>query len=271
MLLFLMLAVSANGVVNRPVVNLFSGPSDDRDVVSQAIYGTNVAILEEKGEWLRVQTPDEYTGWARSAELLRTAPYAGRGRVARVDNLFASVYRETNITRHAPLLTLPYETRLEVVSEQAGRWVQVRLADDRSGWAQRGDLSFDTHPLSIPETVSLAKRFLGIPYLWGGSSSFGFDCSGYTQMLCRRRGFVMPRDAGPQAAWSGAAKITQSELQTGDLLFFGPSPAKITHTGMYIGDGQFIHATANTRPVIQISELADPYWTRLLVACRRVK
>ena len=204
----------------------------------------------------------------------RGASYAEKGRVARVAVLFANLYRETDITKHQPLLTLPFESRLEVVAEpdtDARRWIEVRLPDDRSAWIQRGDVSFDSKELTIPETVAFAKRFLGLPYLWGGVSSFGYDCSGFMQMLGRERGVSMPRDAQPQADWAGVIPVAKEDLKPGDLLYFGRSDKKITHTGMYIGNGEFIHATAYMKPVVQISRLSDPHWTGLLVACRRLK
>jgi cell wall-associated NlpC family hydrolase len=90
-------------------------------------------------------------------------------------------------------------------------------------------------------------------------------------MLVRARGFNMPRDADQQAAWSGVARVERKDLQAGDLLFFGSSAKDITHTGMYIGDSQFIHDSTNGHPVVQIGRLNDEPWTHLLVACRRVK
>ena len=90
-------------------------------------------------------------------------------------------------------------------------------------------------------------------------------------MLVRQRGIMMPRDADQQAAWSGVVPVQRRKLRPGDLLFFGSSPQKITHTGMYIGDGKFIHDTTHGHPGVQISRLADQPWTQLLVACRRVK
>jgi cell wall-associated NlpC family hydrolase len=90
-------------------------------------------------------------------------------------------------------------------------------------------------------------------------------------MLVRQRGIMMPRDADVQANWSGVTPVERKDLQPGDLLFFGGSAAKITHTGMYIGNGEFIHDTTHTHPEVQISKLDDMPWAKLLVAARRVK
>ena len=101
-------------------------------------------------------------------------------------------------------------------------------------------------------------RFLGLPYTWGGTSSFGYDCSGFSQMLQRRRGILMPRDAQPQADWDGVRAVERrEELQPGDLLYFGSSPKKITHTGVYLGDGKFINATTHETPMVRIDDLND--------------
>ena len=81
----------------------------------------------------------------------------------------------------------------------------------------------------------------------------------------------MPRDADLQAGWEGVKPVKRNQLRPGDLLYFGESPHEITHTGMYIGHGKFIHDTTHEHPGVQISRLADQPWTKLLVACRRVK
>ena len=292
-------AKNSTQIIVVPVANIYSGPSDQSDVVSQAIYGSNVTLLTARGEWCRIQTADHYKGWVPSRHLRLVQSgngYATAGTIVEVESLFANIYREPDVTKHKPVLTIPFESRLEVIPEhqipehqedekpdakKAGKgkeakpstegWLQVRLPDKRSAWIQASDVVSDPKPLSIPESIELAKRFLGIPYLWGGSSSFGFDCSGFTQMLMRARGFNMPRDADKQAAWTGVVAVDRKDIQPGDLLFFGSSPRDITHTGMYIGDGQFIHDSTNGHPVVQIGRLEDQPWTQLLVACRRVK
>ena len=269
-------------VVVVPVANMYSGPSDKTDVVSQAIYGSDVSLVVARGEWSRIQTSDHYKGWVPSRQiriLLTGNGYAKSVPAVQVESLFANIYVEPDITKHKPVVTVPFETRLELVSDSKAKdgkpapegWLQVHLPDLRNAWVQVGDITSDPKPLSIPESIELAKRFLGIPYLWGGRSSFGFDCSGFTQMLLRARGINMPRDADQQASWNGVTAVERKHLQPGDLLFFGSSPKQITHTGMYIGDGQFIHDTTNGHPVVQISRLDDEPWTKLLVACRRAK
>jgi len=269
----LLAASVSGGVILKPVANMYSRPSEEADVVSQAIYGSNVEIIEEHAGWFHVRTADEYRGWTPAAALRRLGsgqrPYASAGSVVQVASLFANLYREPDVTKHQPLYTVPFETRLEVIREENGRWLEVRLPDERTAWVQKGDVTFDAKPLGIREVIELSKQFLGLPYSWGGTSTFGFDCSGFTQMLCRRRGVVIPRDADIQAAWQGAEAVDRNRLEPGDLLFFGES--KITHTGMYIGNGQFINATTHEHPVVQISDLSDPYWAKLLLAARRVK
>jgi hypothetical protein len=269
---------SPGAVVIKPVANMYSAPTEDADVVSQAICGVSVVLDEEKGEWVKVRTPDDYPGWMPLASLRRYGSdehaYASTSEVVQVASLFANVYREASVTKHEPVLVLPFEARLEVApgaENDEGGWIQVRLPDVRTAWIQRGDVDPDPKPLSASAAIALAKRFLGITYLWGGTSTFGFDCSGFTQMLVRRRGILMPRDADLQAAWQGVLPVKANRLRAGDLLFFGGSPQKITHTGMYIGNGMFIHDTTHDPPGVQISRLGDPYWTKLLVACRRLK
>jgi SH3-like domain-containing protein len=266
----------ADFVVANPIVNMYSKPTSESDVVSQALYGTGVLSLQKQAGWYNISTADGYKGWVAAADLksLDGGSYAPEGRSVRVAGIDVNIYRDPDVTRHAPVLKLPWEARLELVPgkmDNSARWLQVKLVDGEMAWVQRGDVSAESSPLTIEETLQLARRFIGVTYTWGGVSSRGFDCSGFTQMLERQRGIVMPRDADLQAAWSGVTAVERKDLQPGDLLFFGASAAKITHTGMYLGHGEFIHDTTHDHPGVQISNLDDQPWTTLLVAARRVK
>jgi cell wall-associated NlpC family hydrolase len=271
--LALFAAAVPNAVVQQTVTNMYSRPSEDADVVSQAIYGASVSILEQKDGWAHIRTADEYLGWTPLKALVVGPAYPAGGKTAQVQSLFAHIYRDASATHHAPLITVPFESRLEVVgdAQEGGRWFQVRLADGRTGWVQAGDITFTPKKLTVPEMLAFSKHFLGLPYTWGGTSSYGYDCSGFSQMLGRQRGLNMPRDAQPQADWSGVVPVDRKDLQPGDLLYFGSSDKKITHTGIYLGEDKFISATTYQTPMIRIDDLNDPHWAKLLVAARRVK
>ncbi|MGB8478754.1 MAG: NlpC/P60 family protein [Acidobacteriaceae bacterium] len=278
---FVALGQATRYVVSVPVANMFSKPSADVDVVSQAIFSTNVDEVAEQADWVKIRTPqDGYTGWVPRSDMVELhgkAGYATTGEIAEVVELRSHLYREPDVTTHAPLMTLPFEARLQVIQEKpGGRWLKVDLPDQRVAWVQQGDVALsmkggaDLAPhMTIPQMVQFSHRFLGLPYTWGGSSSFGYDCSGFVQMLMRQRGYLIPRDADVQAAWNGFESVKVSKLRAGDVLFFG-GHGKITHTGMFIGHGKFIQATTHGHPVIQISPL-DAYWRKLLVVERRVK
>ena len=163
-------------VVIVAVANMYSAPTEDIDVVSQAILGSNVEVLAENASWAKVRTNDQYQGWMRTQDTRRLEPsqagYATSGQIAQVSSLLANVYRETDVTVHQPLLTIPFETRLEVMAlgqDDAADWFQVRLPDQRIGWIQAGDVDPAPPKLSIKESIALGRRFLGLTYLWGAS------------------------------------------------------------------------------------------------------
>ncbi len=265
----------ANLVVLRPVANLHSAPTAEAEVVSQAIYGTNLELIEEKNNWSRVRMPDDYTGWIHKALVWRSdQPYAAGDHVAKVTSLFANLYREASVTKHQPIATVPFGTKLEITAEsvvEQESWTQVKLPDQRSAWMLSGDATTNLEKRTVHAVLELSKQFLGLPYLWGGTSTFGFDCSGLMQLLMRERGSSLPRDASLQAAWPGAATVERAGLRPGDLLYFGSADKKINHTGMYLGSGEFINATRHLKPVVQICKLSDPHWSKAYVTARRAK
>lgn len=262
-------------VVNTTVANMYRAPSDDAEVISQAIYTSNVDLLEAREGWFKIRTADDYTGWMKASTLkkLDGTPYASSGRIVRVVQFSANIYREPDVTSHAPVVTAPWESRLAVISDVGAnhRWLKVKLPDGAEAYVQTGDVASDFKALNIDQTIALAKKFLGVTYTWGGTSAAGYDCSGFVQMLMRQRGIVMPRDAKVQVLWSGVDAVKREDLKPGDLLYFGSDVNKVTHTGMYIGNGEFIHDTTHEHPMIQVNKLDDMPWTKLLVAARRAK
>jgi cell wall-associated NlpC family hydrolase len=281
-------------VVLPPVVNMYARPDTHAPVVSQATLGMTVLVAQRRGGWALAETPDRYRGWIRSGALAGHLP---GGPFAEVSSLLANVYTERDVTARAPIAVLPMLARVEVLLPHHpahGRrdalirgslrvrpfarggafedWLPIRLPDGRSGWAQRPDLRPVVDPQTTAngraEVIATARRFLGLPYLWGGTTPFGLDCSGMVQLAHRVFGITLPRDADLQWADRRLAPVPRTRLRPGDLVFFGPRRGAVTHVGLALGRGSFISATTRSRPEVRVDSLSDPYWKRLYRGAR---
>jgi cell wall-associated NlpC family hydrolase len=276
-------------VVLPPVVNLFEQADPASSVVSQAAIGTLVAVLESAPGWALVETPDRYHGWVRARALHFFLPgrdpgYPEGESVVEVVTLLAQIYREPDVTSAAPIAVAPLLARLEA-GEEAEDWTRVRLPDGREGWMQRGDVRrLDLGPESAgvagpggpagrfdaAAAGETARRFLGLPYVWGGTTAFGLDCSGLAQLVYRVQGVLLPRDADLQAADPRLAEVPRGAIGPGDLVFFGPDEGGITHVGIALGPVEFVSATTYRSPTVRVDRLDDPYWAKLFRAARRL-
>jgi cell wall-associated NlpC family hydrolase len=278
-------AVRREAVVLSAVENMYSGPDTSKAVVSQALLGQVVDLVEEKDGFARIETPDRYQGWVPVAALFPypdpAAPrYARRGTVAEVTSLMANLYRDASVTNARPKSQAPLATRLEVNATavlpggaEADRWIAVRLPDGEGAYVQRGDVRIGDAAAarvtgSGSDLVATARRFLGVPYLWGGMSFHGVDCSGLVSRAYAANGIDLLRDADIQFADPRGIAVERSAMQPGDLLFFGNG--KITHVGMYVGEGRFISATTYQTPVVHENSLDDPHWAPLFRGARRM-
>ena len=157
---------------------------------------------------------------------------------------------------------LSYDTRLPAV-RWTSKFVEVVLLDGRHLYLRRAVVALHAPDAAWPQptgaqVVKEAKRFLGLQYLWAGTSGFGFDCSGLTHSVFHELGVTIPRDAAPQAL-QGTKVSSRSALQPGDLIFFRSAAGAIHHVGLYIGGGIMIHSPATGRPVRLSSIYSEPY------------
>ena len=289
-----------NGVIIKNVANLHAEKDTDSERVTQAIMGQPVVIEQEEDKWLYVQTWDTYHGWIQSRWVSRTVPRPTK--VVTVTSLFTDAFRDPNAMTEiwtklvitASLELLEPEKNLSKVkledgretwvlefagTEGRGKMVHVRLPDGRDAWVLGKDVKItDAREQELPlgptgqELIKTAKRFLGVPYLWGGTSPFGIDCSGFVQLSYRLNGVGLLRDADIQAHDPRAVPVDKKDLIAGDMIFFagGEDKTKITHIGMAIGDGTFIHSSGGGVGVT-INNLTDEPFERNYWGARRMR
>jgi gamma-D-glutamyl-L-lysine dipeptidyl-peptidase len=247
MFLFLLAAVFYQ--VQVPVASMHQAPDEKAQVISQANYSEEVKILETRDDWVRIETVDDHcSGWAKSEALLgRETLYADCTCVTpivEVSCLGAPVY-EGQSADAIPLLTLPFESRLEALDpfdHPDSAWITIRLLDDRLAYIQRKDITTEIHAIPKQDLAAFSHRFTHVPFTSGGRSSFGYDASGFVQMLYKQIGYMLPRQAREQFLWDGFETVPLDQLESGDLIFWGATPTNIQHAGLFIGDHQCIHA-----------------------------
>jgi len=201
----------------------------------------------------------------------------------------ASIFR-TRSTHSAKLTTAPTGTYV-AIEDEAGEWYGVLMADNSVGWLPKSEvklLEYQVMASGAPTIPSFdgtdtwshtpgayfqgdaqrliheAYRYLGVPYHWGGNTVSGIDCSGFMKNVFAANGFPLPRTAAEQVAVG--MPITPDQLQPGDRIYFGHPT--ISHTGLYLGNGYFIHASSAHHQVA-ISQLSESLYTRLYSCARR--
>jgi len=228
----------------------------DSHVQTQALYGQGVVVLARSGGWAKVAVVDEpdpqdphgYPGWLPVSQL--KTGFAGGGRSVVV------VARTGQLLVHGRTLTLSYGTRLPLV-RWSGDSAVVRTPDGQ-GTVVGVEDSYRPSSASI---IAQARRFLGVHYLWGGLSAWGFDCSGLIWDVYRAHGMTIPRDADPQFHYGTA--VARTALRPGDLLFFG-SPSYAEHVSIFLGNDRMLEAPDSAHRV----RIAPVRWTYYIGARR---
>ncbi len=236
-----------SGVVNVAVANLRREPRHGAELVDQAILSTPLRILKQSRGWYYVKTSWDYLGWVTGSSIhFTTHPHTPTHRVSA-----QSVHvRESADPSSLILMDAPFGAALTKTAD-IGRYSRVILPDSTTGYVPTSTLSSLPRPApssapDAPRLVDTAKLFHGIPYLWGGHSTSGFDCSGFTSTVFREQGIILPRDANMQIRLGEDVPYTDgdfSQVQAGDLLYFGPNPDRITHVALSLGGAKIIHAS----------------------------
>ena len=250
-----------NGIVTIDVGDIRDKPHKEGELITQVLMGTVVKLLKKAGGYCFIQMPDQYLGWIDTASL----------------SIADQAHMKTWNTVHKVIITelkcivckTPDSSSVPLCNVVAGcilksggknnEWTIVELADGRKGFVpdfcvQDLDEWNKSRMLTGENLEKTAKALLGIPYLWGGTSVKGMDCSGFVKMVYRLNGMEVHRDADQQANQGNPIDPGKNfeNLQKGDLLFFGQQARgkqsrRITHVGLYVGNRLFIHSSGRVR------------------------
>jgi cell wall-associated NlpC family hydrolase len=230
-----------SGLIGRAIVDLRADPNDAAELVDQAHFGERLRILGELGEWRYVQGDDHYFGWLREAEAPPTAWPRG-WRI--VGTLLADVHEQADPSSRT-IARLPVGTSLPFSTDDFGGWLPVPFTTAVGNNSVIGFIpeaaAVDVVDLphrypTAADYLKTAESFIGVPYLWGGTTALGLDCSAFVQQVYRLNGVALPRDADQQAMLGRRVE----EARAGDLMFFGIE--SVTHVALATSATEFIHA-----------------------------
>lgn len=296
------------GVTEFSVNFMREKPDFPEELGNQLLMGTPVKITGREGYWLRVVSPEPYQAWCVEKGIVEMDREEARRYVSArkyiVTTEYSHVFTEADEDSErisdlvaGDLLRIAFKEGGGMASDTARKciparkkgFVKVLMPSGTEGYVRRRDVEefgkwAATREATPGNIVRTAMMFLGIPYQWGGTSVKGMDCSGFTRMVWFMNGVLLPRNASQQAMsgekipypgksgveiQEGTIRSYVAALEPGDLLFFG-NGQKATHVGIYIGGGQFIHASQKVRISSLIPGEAGfyEYSSRLMWACR---
>lgn len=284
-------------------------PDFDQELGDQALMGTVVEILDIQGSWVKIRTPEPYTAWVTDLGLVPLDDAGLRDYMEAPKYICTAahscIYEEPSVKSGivselvlGDIVRIMYKTIHHTSGRYKGydegravlrkKFVGVVLPSGKTGYVPAGDVAVfykwakEAEALAQKPSefrdrlVGTARLFLGVPYMWGGTSIKNVDCSGLTRCVYFSNGILLPRNASQQARVGEDVPLagSWSKLLPGDLIFWGREatdslPEKATHVGIYIGDGQFIHASHYVR-IGSLDPASEYYYDRKPLRARRI-
>ncbi len=218
------------GICNLGIVPIRLEPSDTSEMVTQALYGDYFKVLEQRKKWSRIRFAyDNYEGWIDNKQYIKIE-----------DDEY------TELTNSKLKLS---KDLIEFVSDNSNNLYPIPIGSDLKGLnllQHHFEGSTITSKFDKSEIIKTSFLYLNAPYLWGGKTPFGIDCSGFTQMVYKLNGYKLFRDASQQASQGEALSFIE-ESEPGDLAFFDNAEGNIIHVGIIMEDNYIIHAHGKVR------------------------
>lgn len=222
-------------ICNLAIIPLRAEPSDRSEIVSQVLFGEHFEVLLVDKQWSRIKLHfDDYEGWVDTKQY---------------QTISESSYKQ--LSKDAIILS---SDLVEYVSTPDNILIPIPLAASLSflNHSEINTENFDFEGMKVTgikaktDIINTAFLYLNAPYLWGGKTPFGIDCSGFTQMVYKLNGYTLLRDASQQSTQGEALSFIE-ESETGDLAFFDNEEGKIIHVGIIMDNNYIIHASGKVR------------------------
>ena len=239
--------------VSSAVAPVYNKPTFRSEMVTQCLMWEMVEINSSKNDWFKIETLDGYHGWIHSF-YLSEIDCSNENHLVVYDR-FLPLYSDSSLDSDI-ISMLSFGTKVPLFSEEESGFFRVPFfANNYCYIVNNRTESFK----SRDTIIDLSKTLLGVPYLWGGKSSFGFDCSGFVQLLFNVLNIFLPRDSSNQYMVSGLKNISLQESMPGDLIYFFEGDC-VNHVGIIVDDNQFIHCSGQVKleSVVEGSLLFNP-------------
>lgn len=243
-----------------PLVDVLEQPQAGIPLVTQSLLGWPALVMGVEGDWLHIQSYDGSPGWVR-ADHFTLADRPKNGAAIQIMQPAVPLLEGTN-----QVATLYLGSRL-LLLEADPKFYQVALPGGRKGLIAKSEAVIlkNSRTCSGQAILQIAKQFTGVPYLWGGMSVQGIDCSGLTYISYFSQGYQLPRDAQDQ--FKVGLPVAKENLIAGDLVFFSTIDPGPSHVGIYLGDGFFLNA--RTREGVTVTSFEDDFFATRYLGARR--
>jgi len=244
--------------VNTGFANVHRSSSFHSEIDTQAVLWEELDVLDEHNDFYNITTEDGYQGWINRNQVIpRLSVIKTNFRLLTRRNVI--FYEEQDVCSQ-PVRDSSAGASVPVYHEEGG-WLLTRFPDNQWGWLQH-DAILPLPALSREGLISAAMRYRGVPYVWGGKTGSGLDCSGFVQLIHKLFGMSIRRDAWMQFEDSWPVSHHPFDGETGDLIFFSENRQRITHVGFCLGNGKVLHA----RGLVRVNSLRfdDPLYSESL-------
>lgn len=228
-------------IVKTSAANLYSQPNFTSEMVTQALMYENLEILDKKNNWFRIRQWDGYESWIHQFYTVETDSYPAHTTFT-ISKRIQWIYSEPDLDSQK-IGEILFCTEIPVI-EKENNWLKLQIPDKGIGFIE--SLNFTRYTGFREEIILISKNLMGIPYLWGGKTSKGFDCSGFVQSVFKFSGISLERDSSQQIQNSNLKKVDFIDSMKGDIVFF-TSDGMVDHVGIALGDRKIIHCSGEVR------------------------